>query len=157
MCLMWGKSELPAMAGARFVVSERGESLSPKQAPETTAPATMPAGIPKPMPMPVRAIPTVPAVPQEVPVARDTIQQITKVAARNTPGERICRPQQIMAGMVPLKIHSPIKVPTIMSIRIACSVELSVSLIPCSSSPQGIPSIVTATTAAMMLPKMSGI
>jgi hypothetical protein len=30
MCRMWVKSWVPATAGARFVVSERGDILSPK-------------------------------------------------------------------------------------------------------------------------------
>ena len=30
MCLMWSKRLLPAAMGARLVVSEKGDSLSPK-------------------------------------------------------------------------------------------------------------------------------
>ena len=69
-----------------------GESLSPKKAPETTAPAIMGAGMDMLMPMPIRARPTVPALPQEVPVAREVTQQIKKAAGRKILGDRIFSP-----------------------------------------------------------------
>ena len=83
MCL---KRSVPAMAGATFVVSDRGDILSPKKAPEAMAPAVMADGTPRPSPMLIRARPTVPIVPNEVPVARDVMQQITKVTGRNISG-----------------------------------------------------------------------
>ena len=66
--------------------------MSPKYAPEIIAPATTGAGIPIPCPTPRRAIPTVPAVVHEEPVASDTTQQINAVATRKIPGDRICNP-----------------------------------------------------------------
>ena len=44
IALIWVKSSEPATAGARFIVSERGEILSPKYAPEITKPAVTGAG-----------------------------------------------------------------------------------------------------------------
>ena len=42
MWRMWANSSEPATAGARLVVSESGDILSPKYAPETMAPAASP-------------------------------------------------------------------------------------------------------------------
>src|SRR5690606_13881362 len=80
---------VPAIAAARFVVSDSGESLSPKYEPETTAPATIPRGIPKALPIPIRAMPTVAEVVQELPVATEIIAQIITVAGRKTEVLRI--------------------------------------------------------------------
>ena len=74
------KTSVPAMAGARFVVSERGDILSPKYAPEMIAPAARGSGISSPIAMPMRATPIVPAVPQDVPVATEVMEQIRRVA-----------------------------------------------------------------------------
>ena len=65
MCLC---KVVPAEAGAKFVVSEIGDILSPKDAPQRTIPAVSPGGIPIPVPMPIMAKPIVPTVPQEVPI-----------------------------------------------------------------------------------------
>ena len=62
-------------------VSERGDILSPKYAPDITAPAVTAGGI-QPYPIPSAAIPIVPAVVHELPVAKDMIQQIIQTAAR---------------------------------------------------------------------------
>ena len=75
MCLMWSNSVAPAIAGARFVVSERGDILSPKYAPVTMAPAAIAVLTPSPVATPISATPTVPAVVHDDPVASDTIQQ----------------------------------------------------------------------------------
>ena len=80
------------MAGAKLVVSDKGESLSPKYAPEITAPATIPIGIPNTFPMPINAIPTVADVVQLLPVAKEIIAQITMQAGRNIVGCKICNP-----------------------------------------------------------------
>ena len=89
---MCSKRLTPATADAIFVVSDSGDILSPKYAPEITAPAAIPVGIPRPSPIPISAIPTVPAVPHEVPVESETIAQMIHVATRNIPGERIPSP-----------------------------------------------------------------
>ena len=57
--LMWSKSGTSADDEARSVVSERGLILSPKNAPEMTAPAARPTGIPSPAAMPQRTTPIV--------------------------------------------------------------------------------------------------
>ena len=61
-----------------MVASDSGESLSPKMEPEMAAPATTATGIPMLAPMLTQAIPTVPAVPQEDPVQRDSREQSRK-------------------------------------------------------------------------------
>ena len=56
-----------------FVLSESGDILSPKYAPATIAPATAGSGAPIPAATLIRAAPTVPAAPQEVPVLTERI------------------------------------------------------------------------------------
>ena len=68
------------MAGARFVVSDKGEILSPKYAPDTTAPAVMGNDISIPVATPINATPTVAAVVQELPILIATTAQIRHVA-----------------------------------------------------------------------------
>jgi hypothetical protein len=55
-------------------------------------PATIGSGIPSAPPTPMRASPTVPAVDHEDPVPSDTMEQMTIVATRKIPGERIFSP-----------------------------------------------------------------
>ncbi len=80
------------MAGAKLVVSERGDILSPKYAPDIIAPAIIGVGIPNPIPTPISAIPTVPAVVHELPVANETIAHIIHVATKKIPGDKILSP-----------------------------------------------------------------
>ena len=82
----------PATAEAIFVVSDSGDILSPKYAPEITAPTAIAVGMPKPFPMPTNAMPTVPQVPQEVPVDSETSAQISTLAIRNSPGVKMPNP-----------------------------------------------------------------
>ena len=82
----------PAIAGANVVVSDIGESLSPKYAPDIIAPAITGLGNPSPSPIPTRAIPTVEAVLHELPVERDTIEHIITVTGKNTNGLIIFKP-----------------------------------------------------------------
>ena len=95
VCVMYlmcvNKSE-PAIAGARFVVSLSGESLSPKYAPDITAPATIPTGMSSARPIPIKAIPTVADVVQLLPVAIEIIAQIIIHAGKKILGCKICRP-----------------------------------------------------------------
>jgi hypothetical protein len=49
-------------------------------------------GIPRAFPIPIRAIPTVADVVQELPVAIDIIEDINTVAGKNIVGLRISRP-----------------------------------------------------------------
>src|SRR5690606_6254070 len=83
---------VPAIAGARFVVSLRGESLSPKYAPESIAPAVIPTEMPKASAIPIRAIPTVAEVVQLLPVATEITEHMIIQAARKIVGLRICKP-----------------------------------------------------------------
>ena len=53
---------------AAFVVSERGESLSPKKEPPITAPATKGKLASNEIATPISTTPMVPTEPQEVPV-----------------------------------------------------------------------------------------
>ena len=87
MNFTWVNTSVPAIAGARLVVSESGDILSPKYAPEIIAPAANGAGIPRPIAIPIRASPIVPTVPHEVPVASEVIEQISTAAIRNTDGD----------------------------------------------------------------------
>ena len=86
---MWVNKSVPAIAGAKFVVSERGDILSPKYAPEIMAPPIRPLLIPSALPIPKRAIPTVAIVDHELPEAKETIAQMIHAANRNIFGFRI--------------------------------------------------------------------
>ena len=92
MCLMCQNRVAPAIAGARLVVSDNGDILSPKYAPDTTAPAVIAAGKPSAAPTPISATPIEPAVDQDEPVASDTIQQRIHAVTRNTFGLMILMP-----------------------------------------------------------------
>ena len=86
MCLTWSNNPASAVAAARFVLSERGDNLSPKEAPVTTAPATNGAGIPIPTPIPIAAVPIVPAVVHALPVDTLIIAHITGRIIKNILG-----------------------------------------------------------------------
>ena len=89
MCV---NKSVPAIAGAKFVVSLNGDILSPKYAPEITAPAIIPVGIPKALPIPTNAIPTVAEVVQELPVAIEIIAEMTTEAGKKIDGFKTCSP-----------------------------------------------------------------
>ena len=55
-------------------------------------PAVRGAGIPSPRAIPIRAIPTVPDVPHEVPVESATTEHMISVAKRKIPGLSIDSP-----------------------------------------------------------------
>ena len=90
--LIWIKRSVPDIAAARFVVSDRGDILSPKYAPEIIDPATKPWDIPNTSPIPISAIPIVAIVDQELPEAKETMAHIIQEAKRKISGLRICRP-----------------------------------------------------------------
>ena len=75
-----------------MVESDRGDSLSPKYAPEMMAPAVMAGGMPRPAPTPYSAMPTVPTVDQEEPVDMEKMAQIIMVATMKILGLRTFRP-----------------------------------------------------------------
>jgi len=66
--------------------------LSPKNAPDITDPAISPAGIPILVPILIIAIPEVPKVPQEVPVATDVREQTISVVSKKYLGVIIVSP-----------------------------------------------------------------
>ena len=82
ICLIWAYKSVPAAIGASIVVSDRGESLSPKTAPLITAPAAISSGTPNAIAIPIIATPAVPALPKEVPVKVE-ITAVTKKAVTN--------------------------------------------------------------------------
>ena len=63
----------PTSFGTRIVVSESGDILSPKYAPQITAPAAAASERPMTFAMPTKATPSVPAVVHELPVTMPTI------------------------------------------------------------------------------------
>ena len=78
ICLIWPYKSLPAAIGARIVVSEKGDNLSPKTAPLNTAPAAIGSGTPKAIAIPIIATPAVPALPNDVPVKVEITAQTRK-------------------------------------------------------------------------------
>ncbi len=92
MCRIWVNKSVPAMAGARLVVSDNGDILSPKYAPEIMAPAMIPSSNPNAFPIPNKATPTVATVVQLLPVATDTMALIKQAANKNKVGLSTCKP-----------------------------------------------------------------
>ena len=80
ICPMCPNKSVPATAGARLVVSDRGDILSPKYEPEIIAPAVISRDIPNPAAAPINAIPTVPATVQELPIDKAINAQIMQLA-----------------------------------------------------------------------------
>ena len=76
----------PTSFGTRIVVSESGVILSPKYAPQMTAPAAIAFERPITFAMPTNATPSVPAVVHELPVTMPTIAQIAAVATKKMLG-----------------------------------------------------------------------
>ncbi len=101
----------PAIEEARLVVSENGESLSPKYAPDTMAPAAIPEGTPNVVPIPISATPTVPAVDQELPVIKETTEDRTQAVTKKKEGFKIFNPHTIIEGTIPDQIQTPIRDP----------------------------------------------
>ena len=86
---MWFIRSPPATAGAKLVVSDKGDILSPKYAPLSIAPAISPSEIFNALPTPTNAIPMVADVVQELPVAIDTIIEIIQAANKKILGFKI--------------------------------------------------------------------
>ena len=89
---MCEKSGTPSDPEARVVVSDSGEILSPKYAPDIMAPATHPSSKPCALPMPIKAMPIVAMVVHDEPVITLTKAQIRHDDARNTSGCITCKP-----------------------------------------------------------------
>ena len=84
--LIWVYKSVPEIAEARFVVSLKGDILSPKYAPEITAPAVMLGGMLKALPTDTSATPIVAEVMYELPAVKETIAVITSVNGKKTDG-----------------------------------------------------------------------
>mgnify|MGYP000757782861 FL=1 len=74
------------MEEASIVVSDSGEILSPKYAPEIIAPAIHPSLNPCALPIPISAIPIVAIVVHELPVMTEISAQMIQVDARKKLG-----------------------------------------------------------------------
>src|SRR5699024_3631395 len=83
---------IPTTRGARLVVSDNGDSLSPKIAPEIIAPAVIPKGRFISTAIPIKATPAVADEPQAVPVATETIAVIIKAVTKKYLGSMIKSP-----------------------------------------------------------------
>jgi len=79
MC--WYRST-PAAAAARFAESESGDDLSPKYAPEITAPAAMAGSSPMLAAMPMKPTPIVPTTVHELPMLAATTAQIAQAVTK---------------------------------------------------------------------------
>ncbi len=86
------KSGVPEREDAITVVSESGEILSPKYAPEMMAPAIIPSLKPWALPIPRSATPIVAIVVHELPIITETIAHIRQAVSRNILGEMILTP-----------------------------------------------------------------
>ena len=90
--LIWSKILTSHVPDERLTVSDIGDILSPKMAPQIIAPAVIAGGIFNPPPIPISATPNVAAVPQDVPVHSVVLAQTKVAAIRNIDGEIIFRP-----------------------------------------------------------------
>ena len=84
---MWSKISAPETEGARLVVSDRGDILSPNQAPQTMAPMTRGRGMAVVEATPTMARPMVATLPKEVPVNSAHRKHGTKARGTRILGE----------------------------------------------------------------------
>ena len=92
----------------------------------------MTGGKPKAVPTPIKATPMDPAVDQDDPVARDTMEHSKQAVARKMLGEITLIPKYIIDGTTPPAIQEPNIKPTTARIRIACMVLLIAARMPAS-------------------------
>src|SRR5699024_12615985 len=78
---------------ALFVVSESGDILSPKKAPETIAPAVIGSDTPVALDIPINATPIVPTVVKELPTLIPTIADTRNTIAKKNFGVTILNPK----------------------------------------------------------------
>ena len=153
---MWLQRSVPATAGVRLVVSDSGDILSPKKAPETTAPAAQYSGTPSAWAMPMMARPTVPTVPHEVPVASETTVARMQVAGRKMRGLSMPRPMSRMVGTVPAAIQLAMTMPTHMMMIIVGSATFMTRYMLCSMSIHFLP-LSDMKSPVMQMPMTSGM
>src|SRR6056297_3453939 len=86
ICPTCSNNSQSAMAAAILVVSDKGDNLSPKNAPEIIAAAVR--GVAKPIAFPtaIKAIPTVAIEVKDVPKVVETIAVIKAAKGTNKPG-----------------------------------------------------------------------
>ena len=108
ICLNKG---IPHELAASTVVSLRGDTLSPKYAPDIIAPAIQAGESPIASPIPERATPTVAIVVHEEPVTTETAEQMMHAEARKKVGDRSWVPMEIKSGITPEIIHVVARAP----------------------------------------------
>src|SRR5699024_967952 len=96
---------------AIFVVSESGDILSPKKAPETIAPAVIGSDTSVALDIPINATPMVPTVVKELPTLIPTIADTRNTIAKKNFGVTILNPKKISVGIVPPSIQLTISIP----------------------------------------------
>ncbi len=109
---IWSIIGVPVVVEHMIVLSERGDILSPNQAPPTIAPAVIAGLTPRPVPTPIIAIPTVPSVPHEVPVITEVMQHIRKAISRKNFGLMSFSPTVRIVGTVSAAINAEIIIST---------------------------------------------
>src|SRR5699024_8623470 len=82
MFLIWSNKSTCKIEDAIFVVSESGDILSPKNAPDTIAPAVIANETSIALEIPINATPTVPTVVSELPTLSPTIAVTRNTTAR---------------------------------------------------------------------------
>src|SRR5699024_9722097 len=111
MFLMCANKSVPAIDDAKFVESDNGELLSPKIAPDSTAPATIPGSNPIAVPTPINATPTVAIVVKAEPIIVPISAIINNALGKNHCTLAIFSPTHNNDGMVLVAIHNPINIP----------------------------------------------
>src|SRR5699024_10930259 len=119
---------------AMFVVSDNGDILSPKNAPETTAPAVIASDISNVLAIPINATPTVPTVVNELPILIPIMDATTNTIARKNFGVTKLKPKYTNVGIVPPIIQALIKIPIKKKINVAAIPTFAPSVIPSSIS-----------------------
>ena len=96
---------------AKFVESDNGELLSPKIAPDNTAPATNAGSKPIAVPTPIKATPTVASVVNADPIIEPTIAVTKTALGKNQAAFAILKPIHSIVGMTFVPIHNAISIP----------------------------------------------
>src|SRR5690625_967880 len=116
-----------------FVVSDKGDILSLKNAPETTAPAAIDKENHKAVDIPIKASTTVPTIVSELPTLITMKAVTTNIIAKKYFGVTSSNPPYISVGIVPASIQEAIKIPIIKNKKTAAMPAFAPSTIPDSS------------------------
>ena len=109
--LMCANKSVSAIDEARLVESDSGELLSPKMAPDNTAPATNAGEKPIAVPTPISATPTVASVVKADPIIDPTIAVTNKALGKNHAALATLNPNHSIVGMTFVPIHRAINIP----------------------------------------------